>query len=97
MDKPIKIDLAAANKTDTSALVSLNPVVQAMHRRDWVYHQISVAADARGQGIGKKLLEAGADGIRIVALSSWNFNKGRHAFFKRLDYSAYRTDFWKAV
>ena len=32
-----------------------------------------------------------------VALSSWNFNEGRHAFFKRLDYSAYRTDFWKAV
>ena len=64
MHKPIKIDIAAANKTDPSALVSLNPVVQAMHGRDWVYHQIS------------------------VALSSWNFNKGRHAFFKRLDYSA---------
>ena len=73
-----------------------------MHGRDWVYHQISVAAEARGQGMGKKLLEAGetqagADSIRIVALCSWNFNKGRHAFFKRLDYSAYRTDFWKAV
>ncbi len=73
-----------------------------MHGRDWVYHQISVAAEARGQGMGKKLLEAGetqtgADGIRIVALSSWNFNEGGHAFIKRLDYSAYRTDIWKAV
>ena len=52
--------------------------------------------------MGKKLLEAGetqtgADGIRIVALSSWNFNEGGHAFIKRLDYSAYCTDFWKAV
>jgi len=27
MHKPIKIDIAAANKTDTSALVSLNLVV----------------------------------------------------------------------
>ena len=33
MHKPIKIDIAAANKIDPSALVSLNPVVQAMHGR----------------------------------------------------------------
>jgi GNAT superfamily N-acetyltransferase len=55
--------------------------------------QIAVAAAGRGQGIGKKPLEAGetqpgADGIRIVALNSSNFNEGGHAFFKRLDYSA---------
>lgn len=62
MHKPIKIDIAAASKTDPSALVSLNRVVQAMHGRDWVYI--------------------------AVALNSSNFNEGRHAFFKRLDYSA---------
>ena len=64
MHKPIKIDIAAASKTDPSALVSLNRVVQAMHGRDWVYPEIA------------------------VALNSSNFNEGRHAFFKRLDYSA---------
>jgi ribosomal protein S18 acetylase RimI-like enzyme len=68
------------------------PADPAMPARRFAYvNHIGVAAEARGQGIGRALVEAArgdamAAGVREIGVDYWDFNAAAAAFFARVGF-----------
>lgn len=71
------------------------------HARETVYiHQIAVAPEYRGMGVGSKLMQAVAGlaremDIGRLALDTWEFNAAARAFYEGLGFSPYNVNMWR--
>jgi diamine N-acetyltransferase len=81
--------------------VQRRPANPFKHGRETLYvHQIAVAPEYRGKGVGSKLMKAveglaREQNISRLALDSWEFNAEAHAFFERLGFSRYNVNMWR--